>query len=278
MKITKHKAALLVLLSLVIQNLVSAQKIPFSTEEDLKVDVETVPCKNKKRLEGVKKLFISKGAAESEVEIRDYKVAQNLIVEKKGDTGEIVYVGAHYDEAGGGCGALDNWTGIVIIANLYKTLKPLKTRKTYKFVAFGKEEQGLIGSRAMVKSLSDSDRSGICAMVNFDSFGLAYPQAMGNVSSPKLVDFAETTAKAMKMPFAKAAIRGASSDSAAFMAKKIPAITIHGMNNNWRKYLHSSNDKVKNVKSASVYFGYRFGISLLAGIEAKPCNAFSKKI
>jgi len=169
---------------------------------------------------------------------------------------------------------MDNWTGIVIMAHLYKTLKNLHTIKTYKFVAFGKEEQGLIGSKAMADGIPKAENSNYCAMVNLDSFGMTHPQALRNISDKKLIDFAKETAKAMNMPFDVASNLTMRSDSASFQRKKIPAITIHGLNGKWQNYLHTPRDKVKNVKSASVYYGYRFAISFLAGIEAKPCNAF----
>ena len=41
--------------------------------------------------------------------------------------------------------------------------------------------------------------------------------------------------------------------------------------------LHSSQDKVENVNSTSVYYGYRYALNILAGIDAKSCDAFRKK-
>ena len=252
------------------------QGIKLSSEKEIKEDIALVPCKNKERLEGVKKLFKAKGAKESDLKLVDFKHVKNLVIEKAGKSKETIIIGAHYDATGGGCGAIDNWTGIVVIAHLYKTIKKLNTNKTYKFVAFGKEEQGLVGSRAMANSISKDERSNYCAMVNLDSFGMTYPQAMRRISDVRLLAFAEQTAKAMKMPFSVATLRGASSDSASFLNKKIPAISIHGLTGKWEQYLHSSRDKVKNVNSTSVYYGYRFALSFLAGIEEKPCDAFRK--
>ena len=250
--------------------------ISFSTDKEIKADIELVPCKNKHRLEGVKKLFLSKGATEADIKIEDFGYVKNLVVEKKGKVDETVIIGAHWDEAGGGCGALDNWTGIVIIANLFRTIHKLDTTKNYKFVAFGREEEGLIGSKAMAKSIPKDEREKYCAMVNLDSFGQSFPQVMRNISDKRLLDLALKTAKALKMPTAKAAILGASSDSASFLAKIIPAISIHGLGNKWQSYLHTSRDKVKNVNHVSVYYGYRFALSFIAAIEARPCNAFRK--
>ncbi|NNE99579.1 MAG: hypothetical protein HKN25_11220, partial [Pyrinomonadaceae bacterium] len=71
--------------------------IKFSTESEIKDDVEKVVCKNSERLDAVKKLFVSKGADETKVKIDDFNFVKNLVVEKPGKTQETVVIGAHYD-------------------------------------------------------------------------------------------------------------------------------------------------------------------------------------
>ncbi|MGI8670003.1 MAG: M28 family metallopeptidase [Aridibacter sp.] len=247
-----------------------------ATEDEIKSDIAKVKCKNSERLESVKELFREKGVKDEEIIVEDDDGVKNFIVVKKGKTDETIIVGAHYDEIGGGCGAIDNWTGIVIVANLYQTIKDFTTNKTYKFVAFDEEEKGLIGSRIMAKAIPKEDRAKYCSMVNFDSFGLTYPQATRNNSNKKLLELAEDMAKQMKMPFGKAAIANADSDSTSFQNVKIPAISFHGLNDKWQDYLHSHRDKVTNVNPTSVYFGYRFGLNFLAKLEAESCDAFRK--
>ena len=251
-------------------------KVKFSTEEEIKKYIELAPCKDKERLEAVKNLFLKVGAADSDIKIEKLKSVENLVVTKKGKTNEIVVVGAHYDKTADGCGAIDNWTGIVILANLYRTIKDFTTEKTYIFVAFGKEELGLIGSDEMADAIPKQERSNYCAMVNFDSFGLSLPQALRNISDDSLIKLAEEVSKDMKIPFAQAAINLASSDSESFRKKKIPAITLHGLNSQWQNYLHNSSDKVKNVNSQSVYVGYRHALVFISKIDNKPCDAFRK--
>ena len=247
-----------------------------ANEEQIKKDLETVPCKDKERLEGVKDLFLAAGADESEVEVKEFKNVTNLVVTKKGKGEGTVIVGAHYDKVSDGCGALDNWSGIVILTRLYQTIRSFDTQKTFIFAAFGKEEIGLIGSSAMAKEIPDEERENYCAMVNFDSFGLAYPQSLQNVSDRALEKVAEAVSEEMKIPFASAAIDNASSDSASFRRRKIPSISLHGLNNNWEKYLHTSGDTLKQVNTQSVYIGYRHGLVVLSKIENSPCDAFRK--
>lgn len=251
-----------------------SQSINISTEEELKAALQKTPCKDDDRQAAVGDLFQSVGADKSDIVVQE-KVG-NVVITKPGKTKEVVIVGAHFDKTAAGCGVIDNWSGIVILANLYKTIKPLNTQKTFMFVGFAKEERGLVGSGAMADGISKEDRSAVCAMVNFDSFGLTYPQAMTNISDPSLVNLAEAVAKEMKIPFRDDAIENASSDSASFRSKKIPSISLHGLDGRWRDYLHSNSDKFANVSMPSVYAGYRHGLVMLSKIENMPCESFRK--
>ncbi len=272
------KILLIIILLLLVIPVVSQEtgKAKMVTEDSIKADVEKVKCSNKERLNAVKELFIEHGASENEIKIDDFKDVKNLVVTKKGSTAEIVVVGAHYDFISAGCGAIDNWTGISIIANLFETISKFSTEKTFKFVAFGREEEGLIGSKAMVKQISKEDRINYCAMINLDSFGFTVPQALGNISNDSLIYIAEESAKEFDFPFSKVSIGNASSDSESFKTKKIPAITLHGLSNNHEKFLHTSKDSVKNINFLSVFLGYKFTLLMLAKIDAKGCQEFRK--
>jgi Zn-dependent M28 family amino/carboxypeptidase len=215
-----------------------------ATENDLKEDLKLVPCKNSERLEAVKKFFQKMGAAENEISAEKIKGIQNVLVTKKGETDEIVIIGAHYDKVSEGCGAIDNWTGIVIIGNIYRTMRNVATHKTYIFVAFDREETGLEGSAAMAKSIPKENRLSYCSMVNLDSFGFGYPQVLVNASNSKMTSAAKALAEDLKMPFSTASLAGvADADSTSFNNKDIPAITFHGLSNEWPKYLRKTNWK-----------------------------------
>src|SRR5262249_11444339 len=67
---------------------------------------------------------------------------------------------------------------------------------------------------------------------------------------------------------------GASSDSASFIGKKIPAVTIHALNPDWRNILHSSNDKAAKINYDSVYAGYRVALALLFRVDSADCQSF----
>src|SRR6266545_7847143 len=113
--------------------------IQVSSPEQIKEDLVKVPCDNEERLAAVRSLFERAGASPSDVTIDKYTDVENLVVTKKGESAEKIVVGAHYDKVADGCGALDNWTGIVTLSHLYRTLKAVPLKKTLVFIAFGKE-------------------------------------------------------------------------------------------------------------------------------------------
>lgn len=248
----------------------------FSTKEAVAESLNKVPCDVAKRLDGVKALFASVGVAETDIVVEKYDndKTKNVVVRKKGETDETIVVGAHYDRTDSGCGVTDNWSGITIMAHALKALRTVSTKKSYIFVAFDKEEDGLKGSRQMLKSMPETDIARLCSMVNFDSFGQAYPMALKNASSPKMLKLAEAIAKEGKMTFNSVEITGASSDSASFRDKKVPAITLSGLGSNWTDILHSPSDKLDKVNIDSVYIGYRFGLVFLSRLDAAHCSDF----
>lgn len=251
-----------------------------STQESVTESVKLVPCKSEERLEGVKNLFAKMGAKPEDITIEkfDKDKISNVVVTKKGKTDEKIIIGAHYDKTKEGCGAVDNWTGISIIAHLYSSLKQLETEKTYIFVAFDQEEPGLYGSEAMAKNIPKEDKQQYCSMVNFDSFGFSAPFVLSNTSSGKLADFTKKLAKENNFKMVEVVIEGADADSSSFKSRDIPSVTLSGLDNNWQKILHTNNDKIEKVNMSSVYFGYRFGLILLGNLDEKVCRESKAKL
>ena len=126
----------------------------------------------------------------------------------------------------------------------------------------------------MADAIKKEELDQYCAMINIDSLGLGTPQVAHNLSSKKLEEEAAEQAKKLQMPFGNASITGGDSDSSSFIKRKIPALMIHGMSNNWATILHSVNDNPAKVDAQSVYLGYRLALLLLAVIQEKPCGAY----
>ena len=252
-----------------------ARKVTFSTPEQMQEDLKAVPCKsNSERLAGVRALFMKMGAAASDISVQNVNDVQNIIVRKPGSSPELVVIGAHYDKVSAGCGAVDNWTGIVMIAHIYRTIKDMSLKKSVLFVGFGREEEGLVGSWEMAKAINKDQVGQYCAMINIDSFGLGIPQAETAISSKKLVARAAEVAKRMQMPFQQGTIRDTDTDSSSFLRRKIPAIALHGLSNQWPNILHTNEDKVAKVNTMSVFMGYRLSLGLFGEVENAACDAF----
>jgi Zn-dependent M28 family amino/carboxypeptidase len=247
-------------------------EVLISTADQLTNDVALAPCEKEARLEAVKTLFEKLGAPAAELLVEKLDNVENLTVKLTGRSPEIIVIGAHYDKVKDGCGAIDNWSGIVTIAHLYRSVKNLKLNKTLIFAAFGREEEGLLGSKALVKRIDKAQVAQYCAMINIDSLGLGIPQVGTNMSSKKLMMETEALAKVMEMPFDKVTING-DSDSSSFRAKKIPAITISGLADGYEKVIHTDKDKAKMVNPQSLYLGYRLALALIYRLEAAACDA-----
>jgi Zn-dependent M28 family amino/carboxypeptidase len=256
-----------------------ASKLRISTPEEIRSEFDSVPCKNGDRLKAVKALFEKMGAKAEEVTVEKARGVENVVVRKAaaGDSAEKIVIGAHYDKVSSGCGAIDNWTGVVALAHVYRAVKDLPLKKNIVFAAFGEEEKGLVGSSGMAGTIKKEQVAEYCAMINVDSLGLGAPQTLDNVSSRKLIDFTGALAKEMKITFAHTRVDGASSDSASFISKKVPAVTIHSLNDDWRKILHTGNDQSSKINHESVYAGYRVALALLVRVGEAGCQEFREE-
>src|SRR5262245_10703189 len=251
-------------------------KLRISAPEEIRSEFDSVPCKNRDRLKAVKALFEKMGAKTEEIAVEKVGGVENVVIRKAAanDSKEKIVIGAHYDKVPDGCGALDNWTGVVAVAHIYRAVKDLPLKKNLVFVAFGQEEKGLVGSSAMAGSIKKQQAAEYCAMINIDSLGLGMPRVADNMSNKRLVDFAEGVAKAMQAPFAHGLLKGGDSDSTSFNRKGIPALTIHSLTDDWPKILHSSNDNPSKINHDSVYMGYRLALALLIRIDDADCQSF----
>src|SRR5215470_8640669 len=253
-----------------------ASKLRISTPEEIRSEFDSVPCKNGDRLKAVKALFEKMGAKTEEITVEKVRGVENVVIRKAAakDSPEKIIIGAHYDKVIAGCGAIDNWTGVVAVAHIYRAVKDLSLKKNIVFAAFGREEEGLVGSSAMAGAIKKEQVAEYCAMINIDSLGLGMAQVADNMSNKKLVDLAESLAKDMKAPFTHGPIAGADSDSTSFNRKGIPALTIHAMTNDWPKILHTNNDNPSKVNHESVYLGYRLALALLIRVDEADCQSF----
>jgi hypothetical protein len=94
---------------------------------------------------------------------------QNVIAETPGGADDnVVVVGAHLDSVGVGAGIQDNGSGSATILEIAEQMAGVAARNKVRFMWFGAEESGLLGSTHYVESLSPAERTRIAAMLNFD--------------------------------------------------------------------------------------------------------------
>lgn len=105
-----------------------------------------------------------------ELEGRKYK-SQNIQVDIKGNSDQVIVIGAHYDSTGeehGSLGAADNASGVAAILALSAKIKGLSLPYSVRLIAFGAEEVGLQGAKAYITNQL-KDRSKVLAMINLDT-------------------------------------------------------------------------------------------------------------
>ena len=103
---------------------------------------------------------------------------------------EVILIGGHLDCWDLATGATDNGLGSFSILDLARAMAalPIKPERTVRFVLFMGEEQGLLGSRALVKHYAETgELARIKCMINLDmsgnpqGFGVAGPEGWGGV-------------------------------------------------------------------------------------------------
>lgn len=239
---------------------------------EISTDLAAVPCDDKLRFSEARKLFENFGATSEEITVDKWS---NIVVVKKGVGPGRIMLGAHYDKTGNGsCGATDNWTGVVTVSHIFKALRQVETKKTLVFIAFANEEKGLVGSKELSHRLSKEEAREYCAMINIDSLGLTNSQALTPISSSSLVKLSASTAAELKIKFTPYNIQGASSDSAPFLFKSIPSITLSGIPQNWVDIFHTKRDQAGLVKPELVHEGYRLALSLLLKLDEAECRSY----
>jgi hypothetical protein len=111
----------------------------------------------------------------------------NVIAESKGgDPNHVVVVDAHLD-AIYGAGMLDNASGSATILDIAQEMKKVTPRNKLRFIWFGGEELGLLGSNYYVNNLSPTELSKIG--YDLDADVTATPNYDVGVLDPAAVDF-----------------------------------------------------------------------------------------
>jgi Zn-dependent M28 family amino/carboxypeptidase len=205
----------------------------------------------------------------------DMVTARNVIAELRGSElpDEVVIVGGHLDCWDLATGATDNGLGSYSILDMARCLKAsgLKPRRTIRFVLFMGEEQGLLGSRALVEHYrTTGELAKVRCMVNMDMTG--HPQGF-SVTGPEgwkaLVEDINTDIRSQdSTDFAGRTSTGAwlHSDHQPFMLAGVPVINPQSdLGGHVYGCYHSSCDDIQLVDPDAMVDNVRFvGMLLLA--------------
>ena len=93
----------------------------------------------------------------------------NVVAVKKGTSTQEIIVGAHYDSTAAGPGADDNASGVAVMLEVARIISSQATPYTIRFIAFGAEESGLLGSYAYLNQMSQEEFENIIGMIDLDS-------------------------------------------------------------------------------------------------------------
>jgi len=213
----------------------------------------------------------------------DIVTARNVIAEIPGGdlAHEVVIVGGHLDCWDLATGATDNGLGSFSILDMARCLQAcgLRPRRTIRFVLFMGEEQGLLGSRALVDHYrSTGELARIKCMVNMDMTG--HPQGFG-VTGPEgwkeLIERVNVDIRAVdSTAFAGRTSTGAwlHSDHQPFLLAGVPVINPHSdLGNHVYGCYHSSCDDIHLVDPQAMVDNVRFIgmlMAALAGAESVP--------
>lgn len=84
---------------------------------------------------------------------------------------DIIVISAHHDSVAGAPGANDNASGSAMTLELSRVMKNIPSETEIRFITFGAEEFGLLGSTHYVANLTEDEISRITANFNLDMVG-----------------------------------------------------------------------------------------------------------
>jgi carboxypeptidase Q len=198
--------------------------------------------------------------------------ARNVVVTLHGSKypEEKIIVGGHLDSWDLATGAIDNGIGSFAIMDIARTFKALnlKPKRTIEFVLFMGEEQGLLGSKAMVEDLKQAgELDKVRYMMNLDMTN--DPTGLNAFGRTDIVPFLNTVGETMKYvepAFANQMQNqaGLHSDHQPFMLEGIPVV---GMNGHLTKEVldcyHANCDRINLVNADQLKNTVRYSTMLL---------------
>ncbi|MEK7019367.1 M28 family metallopeptidase [Bacillus sp. FSL R9-9410] len=171
--------------------------------------------------------------------------SQNIIADKMGTNSneekQLIIITAHLDSvnliegpSSNAPGADDNGSGSAGVLEIARVFKDVPIQHDLRFILFGGEEQGLLGSEQYVENLTTLDKSRIRAVINMDMIGklnTSTPAVLieGSPLSQEIINGLKNVASLYTDVNFKVSLDPHDSDHVSFLNKGLPAVlTIEG--------------------------------------------------
>ena len=160
---------------------------------------------------------------------------------------EQIVVGGHLDSHDLCAGATDNACGIALVLEAARILSQIELAWTVRFVAFGVEELGLIGSDAYATAHQD-EMAQVQFMLNLDMTGSGIANCLALQACPELAPYFGEMARQMPYEFNTVSRFHPYSDHFAFVMAGVPAgALVHYAPGPRRGFAHTPADTVDKV-------------------------------
>ena len=185
--------------------------------------------------------------------------SRNVIAEMPGGQGPVVVLGGHYDTVAVTAGANDNSSGTAVLLTLAGQLAGRELPFRVRFIAFGSEELGLLGSQAYVDPLAGEPREEIAAMLNFDA--LASGNSVMVLGSDSLTELAAQVADDLDISIIRRRdLPGGDSDHTSFARQGIPVLMFTAPD---FSRIHTPNDTLEFINPKLLTDSARLALGVL---------------
>jgi hypothetical protein len=249
------------------------------SDEDMHGRMDRIPSTNPERMKFMVELFKLGGATDADIVLQDAgRGRNNVIVTKKGKTDRVIVVGAHYDKVHEGLGKIDNGTGSTMVANLYQALHGVETDATIVFIAFAREEEGLLGAETYVRSLNKAQRAKVEAMINLDTLAVDGTFSWKNNSTRAVLDRLQQVSRESGHALKEDYLNGGDADSSVFRNAGIPAVTLYGASQDVIfDIIHSENDNMSSFSLAHYKNAYLLALEALKSLDRTPLGPVGRR-
>jgi Zn-dependent M28 family amino/carboxypeptidase len=185
-----------------------------------------------------------------------------------GETDSEIVVGGHLNSIEAGMGAVDDWSGAVMLPSLYQSLNSLPRRHRFIFVGFAAEERGLLGSHEFAAKLKREEIRRIHAMINLECLGLGPPEVWVSRANKRLLEAYAMVASVLHVePRGMNVERVGDDDSHSFLRFGIPVLTIHSLTQATLRILHHPADNLSAIRPDDYYTAYHMAAAYLAFLD-----------